>query len=120
MALNRIDLYIDPNTAQPYQIAVGKAASFGFIVLNRDGSKRDLTSDTLAVEAKAANGDALTYTFTADANQTTTGKGKCTLACPAAQHTSARVGAAVINLVINDRLPHPGAFTITIAANDAV
>lgn len=120
MALDRIDLYIDPNTGQPYEIPVGKAASFGFVVLNRDGSRRDLTDDTLAVEAKAADGTALVYTFEADSLQTTTGKGKCTLTCPAAQNVTGRIGVAKINLVINSRLPHPGAFEITIAANDAV
>jgi hypothetical protein len=119
MALNRVDLYLSPLTGQAAQLVVARDASFGFVVLNRDGSRRDLTSDTLTVAAKAANGDALTYTFTADSLQTTTGKGKCTLTCAAAQHTAPRVGAVTIDLLINNRLPHPGAFTITLADSEA-
>jgi hypothetical protein len=119
LALDRIDLYVSPQTAKPYQLVVGRDASFGFVVLNRNGTLRDLTNDILAVAAKAANGDTLVYTFTADPNQATTGKGKCTLTCPAAQHTSGRVGIATIDLLINNRLPHPGAFKITLATSEA-
>jgi len=60
------------------------ADAFGAIVIDRDGKPRDLTNDTLTVAAKLDT-TAKTLTFVADANQTTTGKGKATLNIPAAQ-----------------------------------
>jgi hypothetical protein len=117
MALTREELYIDPVSGNAEEAVVGHESVYGFIVLDKDRSRRDLTPDTLAVNAKAANGNVLTFTFTKDASQTTTGKGKCTLTMPAAQLTAPRIGSLKIDLLINDRVRLRT--EITLAVSDA-
>lgn len=82
----RIEVLLPDGKAVLLAVDVGDA--IGVQVLGRGNDKRDLTDDTLTVDAKLDNGttsSAKTLTFTADANQTTTGKGQATLVIPAAQ-----------------------------------
>lgn len=108
---------IDRATGKPFAIMKDTEAAFGFLVVDRDGTKRDLTNDTLAVSARDTDaGTAKTWTFTADANQTTTGKGKCTLVCPATDTDAA--GAYAFDLKVNGRVLFTG--RIDVAVSDAV
>lgn len=120
MALEREWVFIVPGTGQPEELPIGRAAAWGFIVLGRDRQPRDLTSDTLAVVAKTSSGDARTLSFTKDANQTTTGKGKCTLSVdPATAGIVAGDDGKVlaIDLLINNRVRK--ALKITIRDSEA-
>lgn len=62
----------------------GVADAYGVVVVARNNARLDLTGYTLSVSAKLDTASK-TLTFTADANQTTTGKGNATLTIPAAE-----------------------------------
>lgn len=72
------------------QLVVGRDSNFVVTILDENGALKDLTSDTIACTVAYANGDKDTWTLTARANQTTTGKGLADLQAPAAELTSAR------------------------------
>jgi hypothetical protein len=107
VALTREDVYVNPATGIAEELPIGRAAAWGFIVLGRDRQPRDLTDDTLAVVAKTADAAVRTLSFTKDANQATTGKGKCTLAVdPATAGIDAGDADKQLNidLLVNNRV----------------
>jgi hypothetical protein len=114
MALNRTQLYVKPN-GENLELVVGRKQTLTFHIVDADGALRDLTSDSLEVVAKGSATGSLTFTFTAQANQTTTGKGKADLVCPAAQLTQAET--VTIDLALGDEVI--GAFTAALVASDA-
>lgn len=122
MALTRTQLYIEPVSDTPAELVVGRDAAYGFTILEANGRPRDLTGDTLEVAAKATtpdpSEDMTTYTFDADADQVNN-RGLAVLNMPAAEHTLARVGPVVIDLVINNRVFDDGRRTIELKESDA-
>jgi len=96
MAGDRVNITI-PNETGYETLTVSIAASYGVVIENRDGTARDLTTDTLTVAAKLDT-TTKTLVFAADANQTTTGKGKATLTIPAAQLGAA--GTLYVDLMV--------------------
>lgn len=65
-------------------LSQGVGDAIGVVVIDRDNRRRDLSGDTLSVAAKLGT-TSKTLAFTADPNQTTTGKGDATLVIPSAQ-----------------------------------
>lgn len=96
MAGDMVEVYVAGETGNE-KLTVGVHQDYGIEVYNRDGTPRDMTSDTLSVTAKLDT-TSKTLVFAADANQTTTGKGKATLSIPAAQIGSA--GTLYVHLLL--------------------
>jgi hypothetical protein len=117
MVLTREEIYVDPISGNFEEAVVGHESVYGFVVLQKNRTRRDLSGDTLAVNAKDGGGNSKTFTFTADANQATTGKGDATLTMPAAELVVGGIGTVLIDLLINDRVRFRG--KITLAASDA-
>ena len=122
MALLREEVYVNPATGNPEELPIGRAAAWGFLVLGRDRQPRNLDTlpDVLVVVAKTSTGDVRTLSFTKDANQATTGKGKCTLSVdPATAGIIAGDDGKVlsIDLLINNRVRK--ALKITIRDSEA-